>query len=175
MNQLAWGARVSAAFRERVTEIAYGLGCDPSDLMACMAFESGETFSPSIRNAAGSGAVGLIQFMPSTAAALGTSTEALAAMTPEQQLEEVAAYFRPWTGRMHSISDVYGVILWPGMVGKGDDYVLFDSADDAHPARYIQNRGLDFNKDGLITRREACAAVQAKRAKGLATGNVWKG
>lgn len=41
--------------------------------MAAMAFESGETFSPSIKNAAGSGAVGLIQFMPSTAKALGTS------------------------------------------------------------------------------------------------------
>ena len=38
--------------------------------MAVMSFETGGTFDPGIRNAAGSGATGLIQFMPSTAAGL---------------------------------------------------------------------------------------------------------
>jgi hypothetical protein len=173
MNTLAWGARVSAAFRTRVYEISAGLGIDPTNLMSCMAFETGETFSPSVRNAAGSGAVGLIQFMPQTAAALDTSTEELASLSAEQQLEFVADYFRPWSGRMHNLGDIYGVILWPAMVGKSEDYVLFDINDHQHPARYIQNRGLDFNKDGLITRREACGAVQIKRVKGLAPPNVW--
>jgi hypothetical protein len=173
MTDLAWGAHVSAAFRNRVYEISTALGIDPTNLMSCMAFESGETFSPSIRNAAGSGAVGLIQFMPQTAAALDTSTEELASLTAEQQLEFVADYFRPWTGRMHNLGDVYGVILWPGMVGKGEDYVLFDKADPNHPARYIQNRGLDFNHDGKIIRREACSAVQSKRIKGLTPPHLW--
>lgn len=35
--------------------------------MACMAFETGETFSPNEPNKADSGAVGLIQFMPKVA------------------------------------------------------------------------------------------------------------
>jgi hypothetical protein len=65
MPTLSWGRKVSERFRARVYDIGHGLGLDPSDLMACMAWESGETFSPAVRNAAGSGAVGLIQFMPS--------------------------------------------------------------------------------------------------------------
>jgi soluble lytic murein transglycosylase-like protein len=145
---IAWGAKVSAEFLARVRQIAGQLGIDPSWLMACMAFESGETFSPSVRNAAGSGAVGLIQFMPSTAAALGTSTDALAAMSDVDQLLYVGKYFFGWAKRLHNLGDVYGVILWPGMVGKPDDYVLFDRADAAHPKRYAQNAGLDFNRDG---------------------------
>ena len=65
---LAWGAKVSAAFRNKVRAIASELGTDPNFLMAAMAFETGRSFSPSQRNQAGSGAVGLIQFMPRTAA-----------------------------------------------------------------------------------------------------------
>jgi hypothetical protein len=64
---IAWGAKVSPVFKARVLWIADSLGCSPNDLMACMAWESGESFSPSKKNMAGSGATGLIQFMPSTA------------------------------------------------------------------------------------------------------------
>src|SRR3546814_174031 len=64
---IAWGAKVSQEFRDRIWWIAEELGLNPDDLMACIAWESGETFSPSIKNMAGSGATGLIQFMPTTA------------------------------------------------------------------------------------------------------------
>jgi hypothetical protein len=172
--KLAWGARVSAAFRARVVAISTMLGLDPSDLMSCMAFETGETFRADVRNAAGSGAVGLIQFMPSTAAALGTTTSVLAAMTAEQQLDYVLRYFKPWVGRLKSLGDVYGAILWPGMIGRADAYVVFDKADAQRPKLYIQNAGLDFNKDGRITRAEVCAKIVAKKARGLLPGNVWE-
>jgi hypothetical protein len=175
MTTLAWGARVSAGFRSRVQEIAAGLGIDASWLMACMAFESGQTFSPSIRNAAGSGAVGLIQFMPQTAAALGTSTAELAAMSPEAQLEFVADYFRPRTGRLRNLGDVYGAILWPAMIGKPDSFVVFDKADPDHPKLYLQNQGLDFNKDGKVTRGEACARPQVLLQRGQEAANVFRG
>lgn len=69
---LAWGKKVSKPFRDRVLRMGAALQADPSHLMACMAFETGRTFDPAVRNAAGSGAVGLIQFMPATAQALGT-------------------------------------------------------------------------------------------------------
>src|SRR5205085_3198990 len=69
--------KVSQAFKDKVVQIASDLGTNPNFLMAVMSFESGGTFSPSIKNAAGSGAVGLIQFMPPTAKGLGTSTAAL--------------------------------------------------------------------------------------------------
>ena len=172
MAVLAWGARVSADFRERVEQIAAGLGIDPSWLMACMAFESGESFSPSVRNAAGSGAVGLIQFMPQTAAALGTSTAELAAMTAEAQLEYVADFFRPHTGRLHNLGDVYGAILWPAMIGKPDDFVIFDQNDPNHPKLYLENKGLDFNHDGKVTRMEAWHRVSDTLYRGLSPANA---
>lgn len=173
--QLAWGTKVSEAFREGVMRARYILEIeDPNWLMAIMDFESGGTFSPSIRNAAGSGAVGLIQFMPQTAMLLGTTTEALAAMTPEDQLDYVVQYFFPHRGGMHSLADMYMVVLWPAAVGKPDDYVLFDREDLTHPARYFQNRGLDLNKDGKITKAEAAAGPLARLQQGLLAGNVFE-
>ncbi len=164
---LAWGKKVSDDFCQRVTKIAESLGTDPNYLMACMAFESGETFSPSIKNAAGSGAVGLIQFMPSTAQALGTTTEELASMTPEEQLDYVEEYFEPSSGKLSSLDDVYMAILWPAAVGKPTDYVLFREDDPEHPKRYLQNAGLDFNEDGMVTKAEAADRVRKKLEKGL--------
>lgn len=164
---LAFGKHVSEEFRVRVMEICHQLGIDPNWLMACIAFESAETFSASIRNAAGSGAVGLIQFMPSTAMVMGTTIEELAAMSPEQQLGSVYQYFKWRSGRIHSLEDLYMCILWPSGIGKPLDYVLFDKNDPNHPARYIQNRGLDWNHDGKITKQEASHAVREKLVKGL--------
>ena len=66
MSALAWGAKVSPEFREKVRSIAARIGTEPSSLMACIAFETGRTFSPKARNP-GSSATGLIQFMANTA------------------------------------------------------------------------------------------------------------
>ena len=165
MPEIAWGKKVSAAFKARVITIANTLGCDPSHLMAAMAFESAETFSPSVKNKL-SGATGLIQFMPSTAKALGTTTAALAAMSAEAQLDFVALYFKPYKGRLAMLSDVYMAILWPKAVGKPEAYVLFQSPSKA----YKQNSGLDLNKDGQVTKGEAADKVQRKLTKGLALG-----
>lgn len=170
-TSLAWGARVSAEFRQRVFEIADWLGADPSDLMACMAFESGETFSPAVRNGAGSGAVGLIQFMPSTARTLGTSADALARMTAAEQLWYVQQYFKPWRGRLRTLADLYMAILWPAAVGKAESAWLWSKS--GRPTTYRQNAGLDLNKDGVITKAEAAAKVHAKLLRGMQPENLW--
>ena len=65
---IAWGQRVSQEFIDKVTAIAIDIDVPPDWLMACMAFESG--FKAGVLNKAGSGASGLIQFMPSTAKVL---------------------------------------------------------------------------------------------------------
>src|SRR5262249_18257890 len=121
---LAWGAKVSPEFRTRVRQIASGLGCNPDHLMAAMAFETGETFSPSVRNSS-SGATGLIQFMPSTARGLGTTTDDLARMSAVQQLDYVERYLRPYASRLNTIEDVYMTILWPRAVGRPNSTELF--------------------------------------------------
>ncbi|MFD4120895.1 transglycosylase SLT domain-containing protein [Alcaligenes faecalis] len=173
LRQLAWGRKVSQAFRDRLFEICQILGVEPDYLMACMAFESAETFSASIRNAAGSGATGLIQFMPATARGLGTTTDVLAGMTAEQQLEWVLAYFMPYKGRLKTLADVYMAILWPAAIGKADGWTLWDKA--SRPTTYRQNAGLDMNKDGKITKAEAAAKVLAKLERGRETQFQWEG
>ena len=52
-------------------DIAIDLNVPVDFLMACIAFESGRSFRADKRNLAGSGATGLIQFMPSTARSMG--------------------------------------------------------------------------------------------------------
>lgn len=172
-RRLAWGRKVSQAFRDRLFDICQILGVEPDYLMACMAFESAETFSPSIKNAAGSGATGLIQFMPATALGLGTTTAALAAMTAEQQLEWVLAYFMPYKGRLKTLADVYMAILWPAAIGKADGWTLWDKA--SRPTTYRQNAGLDLNKDGNITKAEAAAKVLTKLERGRLAQFQWEG
>lgn len=166
---MAWGSKVSPAFRDRVRAICGKLGIKPDDLMSCMAWESGRTFSPSKKNLAGSGATGLIQFMPSTAKGLGTTTAALAAMTAEDQLDYVLKYFQPWKGRLVGLSDIYMAILWPKAVGKPDDYILFQGPSSI---AYRQNAGLDTNRDAKITKAETAAKLYAMRAEGLRPENV---
>lgn len=162
---IAWGAKVSPVFRDRVRWIGDQLGVDPSYLMACMAWESAETFSSSIKNAAGSGAVGLIQFMPSTAKVWGTSTDELSRISPEDQLNYVYKYFRPYAGRLRNLGDVYMAILWPKGIGKPDSYVLWDAGQS--PTTFRQNAGLDLNHDKEITRAECLVKINEKLQKGL--------
>lgn len=165
---IAWASNVELSFAKEVVAVCRRTSIEnPSWLMACMAFETGETFSPSIRNFAGSGATGLIQFMPSTAKKLGTTTDDLAKMTAVEQLQYVEKYFSPYRNRLKSLADVYGAILWPAMIGKPDAYVLFDRDDPKYPKRYQQNRGLDYDKDGKITKAEVVVKVTAKLSKGV--------
>ena len=162
---LAWGAKVSPAFRAKLVTIARSLGADPSHLMAAIAFESGETFSSSVKNAV-SGATGLIQFMPATAASLGTGIAELQAMPPEDQLDFVARYFAPYKGRLRTLEDVYMSILWPEAVGKPLNFVLFSKPSTA----YEENAGLDADRDGSVTKGEAAAGVHRKLLKGKSPG-----
>lgn len=164
-RKIAWGAKVSQTFRDRIWWIADELGLDPDDLMACIAWESGETFRADVKNAAGSGATGLIQFMPSTAKALGTTTAKLARMTPEDQLNYVYKYFKPYKGRLNNLGDIYMAILWPKAVGKPDSYVLWDAGQ--MPTTFRQNAGLDINKDKKVTRAECLTKIVGKLSKGL--------
>lgn len=177
---LAWGKKVSETFRDRVWWIAddltqkQGAQFDANWLMACMAWESGESFAPDKKNMAGSGATGLIQFMPTTAKELGEyrkttlSTAALAKMTAEDQLTWVYWYFRMQIdrhGKITNLEDCYMAILWPGAIGKPVSAPLWEKGK--MPTTYRQNAGLDSNKDGTITKQEAAGHVRAKLDKGI--------
>lgn len=54
-KSIAWGAKVTPAFKSKIIKICKNLDVSPDYLMSCMAFETGETFKPDIKNAAGNG------------------------------------------------------------------------------------------------------------------------
>jgi len=143
---------------QKVEEIETRLRMPQGSLLAVMKFETGGTFDPGVKNKAGSGATGLIQFMPSTAKSLGTSTDALAKMSAEDQLDYVEKYFQPYKGRMKDLKDAYMAVLYPKAVGKPEWYPLF--RQDQQPTAYSQNAGLDRDKKGMVTVGDAVAAVQ---------------
>jgi len=154
---------VSKEFLNKVSEISQRLGVPAEYLMAVMGFETGGTYSPSAKNSV-SGATGLIQFIPSTAAGLGTSTAALAQMSAIQQLDYVEKYLSSYKGRLKSLSDVYMAVLWPAAVGKSSDQALWSKGSN----EYTQNSGLDIDKNGVVTVGEATSkARQYLPAPGL--------
>lgn len=174
---MAWGAKVSDDFRAKVLWTVTDLDIGPAPgqpspdwLMACMAFETGRKFTANVRNPASS-ATGLIQFMRATAIGLGTTVEALAQMTPERQIKFVWQYFRDRInerGPIRSLGDCYMAILNPVAIGKPDSYQMWVAGSQA----YKVNRGLDANKDQVITKAEAAAKVYAMLAEGLRPENV---
>jgi hypothetical protein len=141
--------------------------------MACMAFETMETFSPAVRPKRKDGslissAVGLIQFLEATAKVLGTTTAALAAMSREKQLEYVWFYFRNYlkahpNKNLNSLEDVYMVIHWPAAVGLPLETEMYRAGSSAFSA----NAGLDIDKNGIITKQEAGRLVRQKLQRGL--------
>lgn len=172
-RSLAWGKKVSPEFRKRVFEISRNLGVDPDHLMACMGFETGGEFSPSVKNKMGSGATGLIQFMPKTAIGLGTTTDKLARMSAVEQLDWVEKYFAPYKGRIKTLEDLYMAILWPAAIGKPNSHVLWER--ETRPETYRQNAGLDRDKDLKITKAEAASHVRQWLENGLKPKNKWTG
>jgi len=168
---LAWGNRVSAAFRDRVYDLCDNLGWSEdhaSWLMAVMAFETGRKFRSDTRNPASS-ATGLIQFMAATARGMGTTTAKLAQMGEVQQLGWVERYLRPYASRIRSLEDMYMAVLWPRGVGQAIEYVLWVTGT----RQYAVNRGLDANRDGKVTKREAAGKVREQLQLGLSPANAW--
>lgn len=150
--------KADVPFTSGVTELAKKYNIPEDYLYAVMGFETGGSFSPSERNKRGSGATGLIQFMPETARGLGTSTEKLAGMSRAEQLKYVDKYFEGNLPKGASLSDVYMSILMPAAVGKPDNTVLFGPGGIV-PNAYSQNSGLDLNGDGKVTKAEASSKV----------------
>lgn len=120
-SQLIWGSKVNCAFRKKVVEISKRINCDPNDLMAVMAVETGRSFLPyQLSNKKGhpqpksasevtesmvaSRAVGLIQFTRSAVdelnAQLSKSGKAsisklkLARMSAVEQLDYVELHIK---------------------------------------------------------------------------------
>lgn len=154
--------RLTAAERTALVAAANKLGINPDWLATVISFETAGTFSPSIVNRAGSGAFGLIQFMPQTAKnILGTATTDEAvhigrAMSFSEQLTRmVIPYF---SGRkMTSLEDVYLAVFYPAAMNKPGSWVI----GAAPGAVYTQNAGFDKSGKGYITRDDVTSRLRS--------------
>lgn len=174
-SPIAWGGQIKRQlggeageeFIQGVIWLAGDLGFHPDHVTTWMAFETGRTFDPAVKNP-GSSATGLIQFMRKTAVGLGTTVEALAGMSAIKQLNYVYKYLKPFKGRIKDVIDGYLSILFPAAIGKG----LSDSVFVQGDSNYAANAGLDANKDHIVSKAEVGARITAMLAEGLKPENI---
>ena len=117
--------------------------------------------NPQSRNSNG-GATGLIQFMPSTARSLGTTTDALAQMSGVEQLEYVDKYLGQYLdeGGNYSAGDLYTTVFLPAYLNRE---VLTTSGENY----YKWNSGLDVDKNGDISKADLTTRVKNKYEEAL--------
>jgi hypothetical protein len=150
---------VSPEFKNKVNKIAAQLDTNPNYLLAVISYETDGTMNPKLVNPE-TGAVGLIQLLPSTAAALGTTRNELKEMSAVEQLDFVAKYFAPFKGKLNSLENLYMAVLFPAAIDKDKEpnYVLFGK--NKFELAYEQNKNLDFNQDGFVTVGEATVEIR---------------
>lgn len=138
-------------FSAKIDKVCASLWANREDLIKVMKAES--RLDPRIVNKQ-SWATWLIQFMPRTAAWLGTSVGNIRAMTWVEQLDLIEKYFKQ-NSRGHNLStieDLYKVVFFPLSLWKSNDWV-FDAKDA--PAHKVASQNPWISKfsqrwDGLI-------------------------
>lgn len=147
------------SFETKVRDVAKRLEIPPEWLMAVMHSES--RFDASVKNIQGSGATGLIQFMPTTAKDYEITVDKLRNLNHVDQMEFVFEYLnnkRQRYGGFNSLTDLYLAILYPKALGGGPCFELYATPSKA----YTMNKGLDENKDGRVTASDIDRRMQRK-------------
>ena len=150
-------AMSDTSFTEAAEQVAANLNIPVNWMYAVIENESG--FDPSIPNQlyvqqgrGADAAVGLIQFMPATAEALGTSTEELSTMSRTEQLTYVERYLEQYADKIQSPEDVYLATFYPRALGEDDSFVLGSEVSSSRQAAITRdNPPFDINDDGRIT------------------------
>lgn len=158
-------------FEHKVRQVSRKLNIPAEWLMAVMHSES--KFDASVSNFRGSGATGLIQFMPATARDFGITTRQLKNLSHVEQLDYVYQYlnakqqqYRPF----ESLTDLYLSILYPKALGEDFCYTLYAKPSDS----YRLNIGLDINSDGNVTVQDVDKYLKRKYPSAYVIGKPGK-
>lgn len=130
------------AFIKEVEALSDRLGIDPNWLMGVMWKES-RLISTAVNK--DSNATGLIQFMPSTAIGLGTTTDKLYNMSNVNQLYYVEKYFQSYKNKINSFLDLYLVTFFPIALNH-DDKWFFQTKNLSAEKIGLQNSGINGGK-----------------------------
>jgi len=168
-------------FLKGLVEMSKRLGANPGDMLAKMASES--SLMPNAQHP-DTLATGLIQMIPSTARAQGTSVEALKGMSRAEQLPFIEKFLsKSLAGVERPISPghLYTATFLPAFVKEKEDFVLA-SKDGSLPKGYPQskqwyagNKGLDADSDGRIQIFELGARIAKLRKDFGIGGGISKG
>lgn len=143
----------------KLTEVANDLGVKPFWLWLVIQSES--KWNPFALNPI-SGAIGLIQFMPSTALSLGTTSGRIALMGVDPQLDLVYQYMLPYKRKIKNIYDTYLAVFYPYAIGKNDNYI-FGSEKSMNYAKTIAKQNPAISGSGsVITMKDFKNYVRAK-------------
>lgn len=154
-------------FMAALDKVSNSLGVDKDVLLKVMKFES--KLDPQAVNPM-SKATGLIQFMPNTAAGLGTSVDDLYNMSATEQLTYVEKYYKMNGVKPGaSVGDLYILTFMPAAADKPDNFVLGNAKGgrvfnlDADKV-YAQNKVFDRNGDGVFTKGDVIDAINSRYA-----------
>lgn len=147
-----------ATYADEIVRVAGGLakgkGVKPAWLANAINFESDGGDPAAInqiveKTAPGTGASGLIQFVPGTAAELGTSLSKIRRMNGREQMKLVEAYFKlNRIPTVYSQSDIFMAIFYPYAIGKGPSYIIGSEKGPEYVARLqAQNPGIKTAAD----------------------------
>ncbi len=153
--------KLSSGELRALAKAARKIGVPVDWLATIIAFESAGSFDPAKLNAAGSGAFGLIQFLPSTAARLlkldkAEAAEVGRAMSFGEQLDRmVVPYFNSFGRSWGRLEDMYLAVFTPAGIGQPLEKVLYTNPSQG----YVLNKGLDKAGKGFITVGDVTAAI----------------
>lgn len=130
----------------KVTEICQKLEINEKDLYRVIYVESrGNTKAINKK----SKATGIIQWLPSTAKRLNTTTDSLYNMNMSEQLDYVYEYYKPICKKykLNNYQDTYLAVFYPLALGRNKNHII------GHKGSLVVklNETLDLNNDGIIT------------------------
>ncbi len=169
--------RTTPQFRDALVSLGAKIDIDPNALAAVMSIESG--FNPAIRNphkdAKGESAVGLIQFMPFLLRHWGLTVAQVAAMSAVDQLALVGRFYQN-ANYDDDPGTLYMLTFMPAAAYYPDNYILGEKDSEEikwglslHKI-YLQNAGLDRDKDGDIEVGEVKSLARDRYASAKAKG-----
>ncbi len=164
-------AKLGEGFSKKCESTAAKINCNVNDLLAMMYSES--QISPNAKNS--SGAVGLIQFMPSTLSANGYSSSSVANMSAVKQLDVVADIMvksKLMSGYSKDdkidAGSLYAICFLPA-AAKSE--VLCSKTGKLSWA-YKANSALDLNSDGNISKSDLATRLNGKYTEMLKSFNI---
>lgn len=134
--------------KQAVDSLADYLGVPPLWVVSVWYNESG--LNKSIIN--GIGAAGLNQMTPATLQQYGLTPQQYAAKSVAEQVEVMKQFYAPVKGRIKRAGDLYLYNFWPAAIIN--NYYSQQAIARKGQAAYDSNSSLDYNNDGVITRKD---------------------